>query len=229
MIKGDTKSLDHGSFGDSQHFIVIQVPVVGVPRLIPVPTYMSPFKESSAKSDIHSPKLTWKPIQPPFKGTVVFIGPSWGFHVSFREGRIFCSFPAGSSALEPQQEQMPERLPICMLLAPSWVGAREARLQRGNGKEKGNCYIGVALHYNRVLRQLSIEAPVSQDGMDLCAFMRGELEEALQKGSLQSLVCQLRKTAGKARQTEQIRMNKISKRNDTNVEQRLCSHIMWSL
>ena len=34
---------------------------------------------------IHSPKLTWKPIQPPFRRTVVFIGPFLGFHVSFQE------------------------------------------------------------------------------------------------------------------------------------------------
>ena len=37
---------------------------------------------------LHSPKLTWKPIQPLLKGTVVFIGPFLGFHVSFQECRV---------------------------------------------------------------------------------------------------------------------------------------------
>ena len=42
-----------------------------------------------AENTLHSPKLTWKPIWPPFKRTVVFIGPFLGFHVSFREGRPY--------------------------------------------------------------------------------------------------------------------------------------------
>ena len=41
---------------------------------------------------LHSPKLTWKPIQPLFKGTVVFI---MGFHVSFREGKASGSLDVG--------------------------------------------------------------------------------------------------------------------------------------
>ena len=40
-------------------------------------------------ADIHSPKLTWKPIWPHFRGTVVFKGPLLGFHVSFQE----CTYP----------------------------------------------------------------------------------------------------------------------------------------
>ena len=41
---------------------------------------------------LHSPKPTWKPIQPLFKGTVVFI---MGFHVSFREGKASGSLDVG--------------------------------------------------------------------------------------------------------------------------------------
>ena len=44
------------------------------------------FKGQTSLRSLHSPKLTWKPIKPPLKRTVVFIGPFLGFHVSFREG-----------------------------------------------------------------------------------------------------------------------------------------------
>ena len=37
-----------------------------------------------------SPKLTWKPIEYPCRRTVVEIGPSLGFHVSFRECTSHC-------------------------------------------------------------------------------------------------------------------------------------------
>ena len=40
------------------------------------------------RDPLQSPKLTWKPFGSPFRGTVVFIGPFLGFHVSFRECRF---------------------------------------------------------------------------------------------------------------------------------------------
>ena len=39
----------------------------------------------SIRRRVHSSKLTWKPIYPPFKATAVLIGPPMGFHVSFQE------------------------------------------------------------------------------------------------------------------------------------------------
>ena len=44
------------------------------------------------QKQLHSPKLTWKLIWPPFRRTVVFTRPFLGFHVSFQECRIFLKF-----------------------------------------------------------------------------------------------------------------------------------------
>ena len=38
---------------------------------------------------LHSPKLKWKSLQPPVERTVVLIEHFLGFHVSFREGRVY--------------------------------------------------------------------------------------------------------------------------------------------
>ena len=38
---------------------------------------------------LHSPKLTWKPIKPHFRGTVVFVGPLLGLHVSSQEFKVY--------------------------------------------------------------------------------------------------------------------------------------------
>ena len=47
------------------------------------------------RRELHSPKLTWKSIQFPFRRTLVFVGLFFDFHVSFRECSPLCFFAGG--------------------------------------------------------------------------------------------------------------------------------------
>ena len=60
--------------------------VCALPKVVNLWKLSDPSSQKNNKY-IHSPKLTWKLIKPPFRGTIVFIGPLLGFHVSVRECR----------------------------------------------------------------------------------------------------------------------------------------------